>query len=166
MKIDSVGSVDALSNQMSIAKINDDDKKQKQIINPAPGYKIKNAKLILKFNNYINSISQEITDDNNKKSRKPKTNSKEKGFDATFDSLDNVILHKSIPERIRKEVEDLLKELNTYKDDDSSVKIYLNRKNVDEFIKSLQELLKNGIYLGRDNASKKNLTGENIDFKA
>jgi lipopolysaccharide export LptBFGC system permease protein LptF len=151
---------------MSIAKINDDDKKRKQITNSAPGYKIKHAKLIPKFNNSVDSISQQGTDDNNGKSRYPKSSSKEKGFDANYDSINNIVFHKSITERTRRRVGEFLKELNIKQDNKSTVKIYINRNNIDEFIYTLRELIKEGITFGKESPGIKDVMGENIDFRA
>jgi len=166
MKIDTVENVDVLSNQMSIAKISDDDKKRKQIANPASGYKTKHAKLILKFNEYANSIIQEGTNDNNGRSKHQKSSSKEKGFDANYDSINNVVFNKSIPERTRIRVGEFLKELNINYSDESNFKLYLNRNNIDEFIYTLRELIKEGITFKKENPFITNVIGTNIDFKA
>jgi hypothetical protein len=168
MKIDSIGNIHALS-ILSIAKINEDDKKNKQISIHAPGYKTKNGKLILKLNSFVvNNIYCKDSRNNDETASEDEQSGNENSFDAVYDSIRNVLFHKDIPEETRKKVESLLEELNKYQEDNCSpVKVYINKNNIDDFIAILNELWINELYFGRitRNPLKEEGHGEVIDYK-
>ena len=167
MKIDSIGKVDALTNQMSITKINDDDKKQQHINVPVLGYKTNHSILILKFNKFVISSLKKESDDDSDGSDTSESDSTEKGSGIDIDPLQNVIFQNDITEDQRKEVQKLLDELNKYnQENDSSMTILLTSKNIDEFITILQELRVNDLYFGREKKHVDGEPGKLFDFKA
>lgn len=167
MKIGSISSVDMLSSLTSVAKINDDDKKKREITIPVYGYKKKHAKLILKFNKFVSKFYKGEAEGDELNNTSSEETSKEKGLDTNNVFIKKVIFHKNISEENCKNIDELLSELNRFNDEiESPGRLILNPENVDEFIEMLRQLRNNDLYFGFKPSHLKGMPGTIIDFRA
>ena len=166
MKIGSISNVDTISRLMSIAGTNDFQKSKITI--PSHGYKIKNAKLILRFNKFLSTFYKtDSGSDDTKALASGDEISTNKKIYTGFEVINKIVFHKEISEETCKDVNELLSELNKYKDEIiSNNRHILNNENVDEFIEMLRQLRDSDLYFGFKTTHIKGLPGGVIDFRA
>jgi len=167
MKINSVKNAGPVRSSLSVDAIDDEDDK-KQISIPVPGYKRKQAKLVYKYNMFVQKYQQKHDEGEHGIEATTSRDDSKEVRGKKFDPFEQVSFADDIPEEQRKNVQWFLDELNKYNDDpDSSKRVFLNNKNIDEFLTILQELWHNDLYFGRERERPSDgERGNIVDFRA